>query len=594
MISKAIDASIGLPQMGSNVSSADKSQHGLVYRGACTIRAALAKYSRFVGPGLMVAVAYMDPGNYSTGVAAGAKHKYGLLFVVLFSNILAIWLQALAIQLGSVTGRDLATNCRDYFPKWLSIFLYIMAEIAIIATDLAEVIGTAIALNILIKVPLMAGVILTILDVLVVLLAYRPGGSIKYVRWFEYTVAALVLGVVVCFCVLLARVPTMNAGEVFRGYLPSNVIFKGSALYDACGILGATVMPHSLFLGSGLVQPRLREFDILNGYYQLPTDASDQDESKENDTRVVEQEVDPNVPSSVTRWMMAGSVCDKVKSLFAFNKAPNGLDMDDLLSQYRPSVSAIKHCLNYSIAELAFTLFSFALFVNSAILIVSAATLSDSPNAADADLYSIHSLMKSHISAAAGTIFMLALLLSGQSAGIVCTIAGQMVSEGFLNWTFRPWIRRLITRGIAILPCIVVTAAVGQSGLSQVLNISQVILSILLPFLTAPLVYMICNKRIMTVQVIQEPEQLETTGESAGEEFLMQERENFAQSEDALVSGENSDSNSIASSMSNHEARITHKDMSNHWAINVFSIMIWVFITILNVYLIVRLGMGDF
>ena len=222
-------------------------------------RQIIKKYGQFIGPGIMVSVAYMDPGNYSTAVSAGALYQYKLLFVILLSNLFAAFLQILCVKLGSVTGLDLAQNCRKHLPHWLCISVYILAEIAIIATDLAEVVGTAIALNILFGIPLAVGVALTVIDVLLVLMAYRPNGPMRIVRYFEYLVTILVLLVVICFAVELSKIGATDVSSIFKGFLPSKELVESQGLYLSCAILGATVMPHSLYLGSGLVQPRLRE-----------------------------------------------------------------------------------------------------------------------------------------------------------------------------------------------------------------------------------------------------------------------------------------------------------------------------------------------
>ncbi|KAJ0145706.1 Uncharacterized protein HZ326_11543, partial [Fusarium oxysporum f. sp. albedinis] len=220
----------------------------------------LVKFLSFIGPGFIIAVAYIDPGNYSTDIAAGASYRFKLLFIVLLSNLFAIFLQSLAIKLGTVSGLNLAEACRAFLPRWLNIILYIFAEIAIIATDIAEVIGFAIALNLLFpKVPLVAGCAISIADVMVILLFYNPDKSMRGLRIFEYFILCLVMGVVICFCIQLSLIQNTSVGEVFKGYLPSKSIVEQQGLYQACGILGATVMPHSLYLGSGIVQPRLRE-----------------------------------------------------------------------------------------------------------------------------------------------------------------------------------------------------------------------------------------------------------------------------------------------------------------------------------------------
>lgn len=412
----------------------------------------LFKYIKFVGPSIILSVAYMDPGNYVTAVSAGAMYKYNLLFVILVSNIFAVFLQALCIKLGSVTGLDLAQNCREHLPNWLNITIYIMAEIAIIATDLAEVVGTAISLDILFGVPLAVGVCLTIIDVLIILMAYRPNGEMKIVRYFEYLVSALVFLTVICFAIELGNIGPVNPGEIFRGFLPSGDLFETQGLYLSCGILGATVMPHSLYLGSGLVQPRLRDFDKKHGYFDDSTGNEESDEIA--------------------------------------------------VAKYKPSIHAINYGMKYSIAELIISLSTVAIFVNSAILIVAGATLANTPEAVDADLYSIYDMLRSLLSPAAGTVFALALLFSGQSAGIVCTLAGQMVAEGFIAWTVRPWVRRLITRSLAVIPCLALSLFVGRKGLADVLTGSQVVLSLLLPFVSAPLLYFTAKKSIMKVALL--------------------------------------------------------------------------------------------
>ncbi|KAH7342851.1 natural resistance-associated macrophage protein-domain-containing protein [Rhexocercosporidium sp. MPI-PUGE-AT-0058] len=473
------------------------------------IRKGVTTYGKFVGPGFMISVAYIDPGNYSTDVAAGATYRFRLLFIVLMSNIFAIFLQSLCIKLGSVSGLNLAEACRAFLPRWMNYFLYVMAEGAIIATDIAEVIGTAIAINLLVpQIPLVAGCALSIVDVLLILLFYKPNGSMKGLRAFEMFVMALVLGVVICFCIQLSLIKDTPVGDVFRGYLPNSAIVESKGLYQACGILGATVMPHSLYLGSGIVQARLQEYDIDNGI----------------------------VPVSIR----SDSV-DKI--------------------QYFPSLPAINFCLKYSIIELAVSLFTFALFVNSAILITAGASLYGS-KAEDADLFGIYHLLSDSIAPAAGTVFALALLLSGISAGIVCTIAGQMVSEGALKWTIAPWMRRLITRSISITPSIIIAGAVGREGLSAALNGSQVALSVVLPFVSAPLIYFTCRNKFMTVRTAS------TSGDPDDEEGDATESRSSSPQPDGVK-------------------------MRNNWITATFAVIIWLIITVMNVANLVLLGKGD-
>ncbi|TKA40699.1 hypothetical protein B0A54_07968 [Friedmanniomyces endolithicus] len=500
----------------------------------------LLKYVKFIGPGFMISVAYIDPGNYATDVGAGASYRFKLLFVVLMSNLFAIFLQSLCIKLGTVTGLNLAEMYRAHMPLWLNYTLYGIAEAAIIATDIAEVIGTAIALNLLSngRIPLVAGCALSIVDVLFILLFYQSSGrNMKALRAFEFFVILLVLGVVVCFCFQLSLIQHTDVGEVFHGFLPSRALVQGRGLYQACGILGATVMPHSLYLGSGIVQARLQEFDL--------------DEKKRQRHETNSRRPHDHHPAQ-----------DPSTSSDEFDTTSSSS------SKYRPSLPAIKACMSYSITELALSLFTFALFVNSAILIVAGASLSNNPTAATADLFSIYHLLSGSLAPAAGTIFALALLLSGTSAGIVCTIAGQMVSEGQLNLRFTPWVRRLMTRSISITPSIIIAGAVGAKGLSAALEGTQVALSVILPFVSAPLIYF-CRDRYMTVGVV---------GSAGG-------------------SRQGGGAGSMGHGSGGGGARGGDGDagvvrMRNHWVTATLAVLIWVVIVIMNVALLVLLGLG--
>lgn len=460
----------------------------------------LVKYARFIGPGFLVSVSYIDPGNYATDVGAGASTKYAHLFIVLLSNLFAIFLQSLCIKLGTVTGLDLAENCRRHLPRWMVYILYVLSEGAIIATDVAEVIGTAIALNLLLRIPLVAGCAISMVDVFILLIFYTPEGTMTRLRVFEYFVVFLVLGVVVCFCIQLSYVRNTSTGEVFRGYLPSAAVVEGNGIYLSCGIIGATVMPHSIFLGSGIVQPRLKHFD------------------EQNSSSVVQSR--------------------------AYAQS------QDLTQKYRPTIKAIQSCLKYSIVELIVSLFTFALFVNSAILIVAGSSLYDNPKAPSADLFGIHDLLVRTIAPAAGVLFALALLLSGTSAGLVCTMAGQMVSEGMLCWKIRPWVRRLVTRSISIIPSIIIAGAVGRKGLNQTLNASQVALSVALPFVTAPLLWFTCKSSIMTVSSDENGRRLDGEGSSS------------------------------------------KVNMRNGWIVISLSVLIWLVLVVMNCALIVLAAMG--
>lgn len=394
------------------------------------------------------------------------------------------------------------------------------------------------------QIPLVAGCALSILEVMAILFFYDPSGSMRGLRMFEFLVMLLVLAVVVCFCIQLSLIQNTSVGEVFRGYLPSSVLIERTALYQACGILGATVMPHSLYLGSGIVQTRLFDFDKQSGLLP-PT---------------------PGVEST--------------------SSSINNGTIGSSKRMYMPSVTAIQHSLKYSVAELVICLFTFALFVNSAILIVVGAALYGAPEAVDADLFGIHRLLSSSIAPAAGTVFALALLFSGMSAGIVCTIAGQMVSEGALNWTLKPWLRRLITRSISILPSIVIAGVVGREGLDAALNGSQVALSIVLPFVTAPLIYFTSVNKYMTVRPGMARYGVHGEDEEASSH-----------------SSDEADNLSRTSSHLNLLGRlrwiIGRQDyppdgvkMANGWVVACFGVFVWLVMTVMNVANLVLLGKG--
>ena len=287
-------------------------------------------------------------------------------------------------------------------------------------------------------------------------------------------------------------------------------------------------MPHSLYLGSGIVQPRLREYDDKHGL--LPVE-----------------------PAS---------------SASSASAAVSDSDLDKGLAKYIPSQAAIKHSLKYSIVEVALALFTFALFVNSAILIVAGASLYQNPDALDADIFGIHDLLARSISPAVGTIFALALLLSGVSAGIVCTIAGQMVSEGAIHWRLKPWVRRLLTRSISIVPSIIIAGAVGRSGLNTALTASQVVLSTVLPFVTLPLIYFTSRSKYMTV--LPGPAR-----------YYQEDSDNADASHDEEAGGPGPRSGDGVSI-----------DMSNPWVIIILAGLVWLVMAVLNVANLVLLGLG--
>jgi len=376
------------------------------------------KMLAFSGPGLMVSVGYMDPGNWATDLAGGARFGYTLLSVILISNFMAILLQHLALKLGIATGRDLAQACRDHFSRPVSFCLWILCEVAIAACDLAEVIGSAIAITLLFpKIGLVTAVLITALDVLVVLFLQGKG-----FRRLEALVAALIITIGGCFAYELI-VSRPSIALVLGGLVPqTQVILDPSKLYIAIGILGATVMPHNLYLHSSIVQTR------------------------------------------------------------AFNRDEEGKAM------------AIKYATIDSTAALLC-----AFFINAAILILSAAAFHGTSHQDVAKIEDAYTLLTPVLRDAglASMLFAVALLASGQNSTLTGTLAGQIVMEGFLNIRMRPWLRRLVTRLIAIIPAVIVASIYGANGVNDLLILSQVILSLQLSFAVLPLVWFTSDKRKM-------------------------------------------------------------------------------------------------
>ena len=373
-----------------------------VARGAGFFRKLLA----FAGPGYLVAVGYMDPGNWASDLAGGSSFGYALLSVILLSNLMAVLLQGLASKLGIVTGRDLAQACRDHYSRGTTFVLWIFCEIAIAACDLAEVIGSAIALNLLFGLSLPVGVLLTGLDVLLLLTLQNRG-----VRVLEALVITLIATIGFCFLfeIILAK-PDVVA--VAKGFIPTtSIVTNREMLYVAIAILGATVMPHNLYLHSSIVQTRRYE------------------ETADGKSEAVK---------------------------FAFFDSTIAL--------------------------------SLAFFINASILIIAAATFHTTGHSEVAEIQDAHKLLTPLLGAGASTAFALALLASGQNSTLTGTLAGQIVMEGFLNIRIRPWLRRLITRLIAIVPAAIVAIFYGESGTAQLLILSQVILSLQLSFAVFPLV----------------------------------------------------------------------------------------------------------
>jgi manganese transport protein len=363
------------------------------------------KWLAFAGPGFLVAVGYMDPGNWATDLAAGSQFGYTLLAVVLLSNLMAILLQHLAIKLGIATGRDLAQACRDHYPQPVVWFQWVICEVAIAACDLAEVVGTAIGLQLLFGVPLLWGCLITSLDVMIVLLLQSRG-----FRYVEVLVIVLIFTIGTCFAaeLFLSR-PSLV--DVMRGLVPvSEIVTNSGMLYISIGIIGATVMPHNLYLHSSIVQTRRYE------------------------------------------------------------------------ESSRGKREAIKFATIDSTSALLF-----AFFINAAILVVAAAAFYRTGHHDVSEIQDAYMLLAPILGGGAAVIFALALLASGQNSTLTGTLAGQIVMEGYINLRLRPWLRRLITRLIAIVPAVIVIGVWGEGETTALLVGSQVVLSMQLGFAVWPL-----------------------------------------------------------------------------------------------------------
>ena len=374
------------------------------------------KLAAFIGPGYLVAVGYMDPGNRATSIAGGSRFGYTFLVVALVSNIMAIVLQSLCARLAIASERDLAQACRDAYPRPVAITLWFLAELAIVATDLAEVIGTAIGLNLLFGIPLEIGVLVTALDVFLILYLQKLG-----FRYLEALIVALLGVIAVCFGVQVALADP-QWGEVIRGFAPTTAIVTNpEMLYLALGILGATVMPHNLYLHSAIVQTRA----------------------------------------------------------------------------YGGSTGEKREALKYATIDSTVALM-FALLINASILILAASAFHSTGRNEVAEIGEAHGLLSSLLGTAfAPTLFGIALLCCGLNSTVTATLAGQAVMEGFLEIRLPPWVRRLVTRLVAIVPAAAVTIWYGESGTAKLLILSQVILSLQLSFAVIPLVTFTASKAKM-------------------------------------------------------------------------------------------------
>ena len=397
------------------------------------------RLKEFSGPGFIIAVSYIDPGNYATNLNGGSLYGYSLLVIILLSNLIAVLLQHLSIRLGAVTNMDIAQTCRKKFPMWLNIILWIISEIGIIACDVAEVIGSASALYLLFGCPLTFGILITGLDVFIILAGYNQNGSLKSIKIFEIIIGIMVLLVGICISIQL-NVVNPDFKKVFAGYLPDiQIINNPGMFYSAMAIMGATVMPHSLYLGSHMVKSR-------NKLQEYP---------------------------------------------------------ETLLSiDCKEKESFIKTSIFYSTIDIIFSL-SFAFFINSSLLIIAATVFYYASNPLTegvADLFVAYDLFKEKTGYLSAILYAISLLLSGQSSTITATMAGQIIMEGFTGWKSNPIVRRLVTRSFSIIPALVIVLISGHDGLANLLVLSQIVLSIQLPFVIIPLVIFVGTGSLMIYQ----------------------------------------------------------------------------------------------
>ncbi|KAI0800526.1 natural resistance-associated macrophage protein [Fomes fomentarius] len=523
--------------------------------------------TKHTGVGLVCAVAYFDPGNWGVDLQAGSEFGYKLLFVVLLAGIFAIFMQTQASRLGCVTGLDLASHCRLLLynrPKhkllwrWLLLYpLYALAEIAIISTDLAELLGSAIALCMLFpKLPLWAGVLLTAADVLL-LLAFRDPVRGRPVRVFELFIAILVFIVLICMAIIISKASVQWA-DTFDGYLPSSTLIKPGALYTSIGIIGATVMPHSLFLGSALAtQDRL-------SHKTKPVKLSTIDSTLSSDsdnvslTPVASDRLGPSsLMEHAGLWVRRHLRVVPVSDLPSEPKS-------HAERENRP-YEVVRAHLYHGIVDMVISLLGLAVVINSMILILSSAVFFNRNTGPEdpADLFDAFDLLKNTMGKPAAILFALALLASGQSSSIIATLAGQIVSEGFIRWRLSPVMRRLLTRCLGLVPALVVAAAIGRSGIDTLLVASQVCLSIILPFIIFPLLWLTSSKTVMSVK---KPLQ-QSTAQGASPEIA----------QDAGVT----------------EAQVEMADFSCGKITIIFGWAIWLVVVMANVYAIVGLARGE-
>ncbi|KAF9243857.1 natural resistance-associated macrophage protein-domain-containing protein [Melanogaster broomeanus] len=508
---------------------------------------------KHVGMGIICAVGYFDPGNWSVDIQAGTTFGYRpMLFVILLAGLMAIVLQVLATRLGCVTGLDLAAHCRILLhdhprhPRLVRHFvlypLYVLCEIAIISTDLAELLGSAIGLSLLFpNLPLWAGVLLTGVDVFIFLIIGDPSRTGRPVRLFEVVIILLVAVVFICFIILLVQA-NPDWPQVFLGFLPSSELLQTqpNAVYTAIGIIGATVMPHALFLGSNL---------------------STQD-------RVTSAPTDLPPPAMSQSFSLQSKIRQLCRTMFYFSRTGH----DDLKDRTTPH-------LTHGTVDVVVSLLAVAVPINAAILMLAATVFYTPDGSASTGLSNMHTLIAQTLGNGAALVFSLALICSGQTASVTATLAGQI-----------PFLRRLLTRLLSLIPSMIVAIAYGPSGINTLLVTSQVSLSVVLPFVAFPLIYLTSSTTVMSVRVLtpvllQMDDQTHTTD---GTRPLTPSKIPLESNE--IVGIAALEKPSILSTTQTESDII---DFSNNYIVSALAYAIWIVILIANIYAIVMLGRGN-
>ncbi|OBA28837.1 natural resistance-associated macrophage protein [Hanseniaspora valbyensis NRRL Y-1626] len=472
---------------------------------------------------LLVSIAFMDPGNFSTSITAASSFQYKLLFGIIVANFFAVIIQSLSCKLGVVTGLDLAQNCKKNLPKWMNVVLFLAAEISIVATDIAEVVGTSFALKILFNIPLVWGSVITVFDTLLVLLFYsRDSRNMNQIKCFEIFVSLFVIATVICFIYQLSTIHVPSQKVLWDGFVPHFKLFANKDyIYQFISIIGATVMESAIFLETSCVTFKVQNYDYLK----------------------------------------TGQM------------------------QERPSFSAVKAILKNSVLELVIVLFFVASFINCSILIVAGSAIYNTPEAEDASIVTLYNVMCASISKGAGTVFALSILFCGFSSSFITTMCSEIITTGFLDLKIRPWLTRLITRVVAVTPVIVIAALVGENGMTAVLNLSQVILSLLLPLVSAPLIYFTSCKKYMCV--------LKDNSDEKGSVILgkVDEGSNSVEGNDELL---NNNELKVTEVIEVNEEPLEKASgfsrvyYNNGWILLIVSGAIWFIISGLNIYMVTQ------